>query len=462
MQTIRIPGRMKVENLLDKNANIAAWLKNGNRDKLLSSIDRRPAVGDKTYGFDAFQTTDVKDYQELAFLTIWAELRDNFCDVRMHGTDWPAVREKYRLAARNAPCWSAFARAVRMMNGELDASHLEFWANDVTKNRWSNPPWKRGWIVFTCHLGVRFDRSSTGEGWLVRDVIPRSPADNGANGLLPGDVVLSVDGRKVSPDMDYAEIMNGPLPHTYRLQVRRKGCKETLVRNVDAIKFEKARKLLRKAEVEAARTAVRQKGNFGYLAMDAMDAENANEFTDQVFTECFGKDGVVVDVRYNYGGRTADRLIDILCGNRHTRYLYRGVDKEGYLLDRYSRPVIADLPVVVLANERSQSNAEEFAHAMQSLKRAKVVGRETAGEVIACDDVCILDYGVLKCPHVGCFLPGGADMEGNGAKPDVEVDLTPSDIAVGRDPQLAAALDVLTVEVSGRTPPPPLIYAPDP
>ena len=460
ISTIKIPGRMKAKKLLDKNARIVQWLKDGGKDKLLSSVDNRPAVGDKVFGFEVFQTTCIQDYQELAFLSAWANLRDGFCDPDMHGADWPAVREKYRLAARNAPCWNAFARVVRMMHGELDASHLGFTANGTAKKRWVDFPWKRGWKIFTPHLGVRFDRSHSGGGWLVRDVVPRSPADKGAEGLLAGDVVLSVDGREVSPDMDYAEVMNGPLPHKYRLRVKRAGCESLLEREIDAVTFEKARRLLRDAEIEAARTAVRKKGDFGYIAVDAMDSGSADAFADQVFAECFGKDGLVVDVRYNTGGRTADRLIDILCGNRHERTLYRGAEEEGYFMDRYGRPVIAGLPVVVLANERSASNAEEFAHAMQTLRRAKVVGRETAGDVIGTTDVFLFDYGVVRRPRVGTFLPDGTYMEGNGAKPDVEVDLTPADVAAGRDPQLAAALDVLSAEVSGRTQPPPLRYAP--
>ena len=456
--TIKIPGRMDVEKLLGKNAKLVAWLKDGDKDRLLGTIDDHPSVGDKKFDFDVFKTIDVQDYQELAFLAAWANVRDTFCDANLHGADWLAVCDKFRLAARNAPCWNAFCRIIRMMDGEIDASHLGFWANDTTKNRWSNFPWKQGWKIFTPHLGVRFDRAYRGEGWRVRDVLPRSPADRGADGLLPGDVVVSIDGRPVSSDMDYAEAMNGPLPHTYRLQVKRPGCEKILSREIKAITFDKARTLLRTAEVEAAKAAVRRKGNFGYIAIDAMDTESADKFTDQVFAECFGKDGLVVDVRFNIGGRTADRLIDILCGNRHERILWRGSDKEGYLLDRYSRPVIADLPVVVLANERSQSNAEEFAHAMQTLKRAKVVGMETSGEVIAAVNENIFDYGVARRPHVGTFLPDGRSMEGNGAKPDMEVALTPADIAAGRDPQLDAALDVLAAEVAGRKPSPPLVY----
>ena len=461
ISTIRIPGRLKPEKLLDKRAVLVQWLKDGDRDVLLSSVSNHPAIGDRVFDFKVSQTTDVRDYQELAFLTAWANVRDGFCDPDLRGTDWPAVRDKYRLAARNAPCWSAFARVLGLMHGELDASHLEFSANATARKRWADFPWTKEGKVFTAHLGVRFDRAHAGEGWLVRDVIPGSPADGGAAGLLPGDIILSVDGREVSPGMDYAEVMNGLLPRKCRLRVKRAGCGEPLEREIEAISFGKARRLLRGADIAAARAAVRRKGNFGYIAVDAMDAAGANAFADQIFAEAFGRDGLVIDVRYNTGGSTADRLIDILCGSRYERTLYRGADAEGYYLDRYGRPVLADLPVVVLANERCMSNGEEFAYAMQALKRAKVVGRETAGEVIGSKRFTLLDYGEVRRPRVGSFRLDGTEMEGHGAKPDVEVDLTPADIAAGRDPQLEAALDVLAAEAAARktSPPPPLRYA---
>ena len=459
ISTIKIPDRMKSERLFAKNVKIESWIKHDGKTKVLGSINNRPSIGEQIFDFSAFQTVDVQDHQELAFLSAWADLRDYFYDPGMRGLDWKAIREKYRLAARNAPGWTVFARVMYMLNGELDASHLGFWASDTSKQRWQNRPTNSDWKIFTIHPGVRFDRSHKGEGWLVKDVIPRSPADKGQEGLLPGDVILSVDSKKVHPEMDFTEVMNGSLPHKFRFSIRRKGCKAPIERETDGITFEQARKLLRRADVDSARAAVRKRGNFGYIAIDAMDAENADTFADQVFAECFGKDGLVVDVRFNIGGRTADRLIDMLCGRRHVRFRYRGVEQEGYLLDRYSRPVIADIPVVVLANERSYSNAEEFAHAMKTLKRAKVVGMETAGEVIATINVNLLDYGIMRRPYIGAFLPDGIDMEGNGAKPDIEVDLTPADVAGGVDPQLETALRVLGTEAANRPPKQPLKYA---
>ncbi len=452
----------KDKEMFGKAILLKSWTKGVDDKKdeetILGVLDGLPTRGDKSFGFTVYQAIDVADWQELAFLIAWADIRDGFCDPATHGTDWQAVREKYRLAARNAPSWSVFARVMEMTYGEIDGSHFGFWASDKTRSRWFPKTGLDSWKPVTAHLGARFDPDWKGDGWRVRDVIPDSPADRGREGLLAGDVVMSIDGRPVSPGMDYAEVMNAPLPHRFTLSVQRAGETNALVREIEAVDFTKARRLLRAAEVRDVRRRVREKGNFGYLAIDAMLDDTANAFADAVFAECFGMDGVVIDVRFNTGGHTADRLIDILCGSRHVRNLYRGVDGEGYIISRFGRPVITSLPVVVLANERSQSNAEEFTHAVKTLGRAKVVGTETAGDVIGTFDLDLLDYGMIRRPSIGFFLPDGTDLECHGAKPDIEVERTPADIAAGRDPQLDAAVSALAAEAAARRGVPPPRY----
>ena len=68
---------------------------------------------------------------------------------------------------------------------------------------------------------------------------------------------------------------------------------------------------------------------------------------------------------------------------------------------------------------------------------------------------------MLRRPRIGFFRPDGTDMECHGAKPDIEVETTPADIAAGRDPQLEVAIDALAKEAAARkaAPPPSLKYA---
>ena len=97
-------------------------------------------------------------------------------------------------------------------------------------------------------------------------------------------------------------------------------------------------------------------------------------------------------------------------------------------------------PIVVLANENTGSNGEIFSHAIKTLKRGKLVGRETGGGVIGTYDNALLDLGSFRDARYGWFLLDGTDMENHGAEPDFPVPLTPADEVRGVDPQLETAV----------------------
>ena len=72
------------------------------------------------------------------------------------------------------------------------------------------------------------------------------------------------------------------------------------------------------------------------------------------------------------------------------------------------------------------------------------VGETTAGGVISTGGTRLLDGTWLRLPFRGWWNDGtGLNMEGNGAVPDHEVPLDPSDEAAGNDPQLAKAVQLL-------------------
>ena len=297
------------------------------------------------------------------------------------------------------------------------------------------------------HKGEKFKLNLKDFSWhlegseLDPSIVRLANASDGAKTEITAGEMLSIVGTnlaEVNPGDDYASAVNNNLPHKYKLAIERNG--EKAEREIAGISFKKARTLLRAAAIAERRRRCHAE-NIGYISVDAFDEDAAGRIADELFAEGEGRGALVVDARNNIGGHTADKLIEMLCTKRHDRAKMRGVEGEGFVYSRLGRPVFPDLPVVAIINSKSVSNAEEFAHAMRTFERGRLVGEETAGMVIGTTTHPLFDYGTVNRPSIGFFLPDGTDMEWHGAEPDVEVKTTPADFAAGRDPQLDAAIE---------------------
>lgn len=442
--TVHIPDRMSGSRLFGCSGVPGEWVKGKDGDRVLWKVEDRPAHGETTLKFGVYQTTDLADYRELAFRTAWGRIRDRFYDPAVHGADWNAVRGRYLAAARNAADMSVFRRVLDMMLGEADASHLGYYPDSNSRKEWGRRELRSGWTEVTAHTGLHLAPGKG--GWIVRDVIPDGPADRPGVGIAAGDVITAVDGVSVAGNEDPAILMNGHDDRNIRLAFRRTNG-STGAAIVKSCNFTKVRELIGAADVKEKRLRVHRASNdkFGYLHVSKMNFDSFWPFQHEVFSEGYGKDGLVIDVRGNTGGFTADRMLQILLGGDHSRAVTR-TREPGYLFGYWNRPVWAK-PIVVLCDEGTFSNGEIFSHAIKTLKRGKLVGRETGGGVIATSNRALLDMGTFRDAQKGWFLLDGTDMEHHGAKPDFEVDITPADVDAGRDPQLDKAIEVLGQEI---------------
>ena len=216
---------------------------------------------------------------------------------------------------------------------------------------------------------------------------------------------------------------------------------------VTSTTYEEARRLLEEARLKAnvERVHARSKNRFGYLNIDAMNRTSLLRFQREAYAEGYGREGLIIDVRTNHGGNTADQMLSSLFDVRNGCAVTRD-GRQGYITDWAKEPIWTK-PIVVLCSEESGSNAEMFSHTIKFEKRGKLVGRETGGNVICTFNDSVLDYGEFRNPYLGIFCLDGRDMEHNGAKPDVVVDNQPAAIVKGVDEQLEKAIDVLTAEV---------------
>lgn len=444
-ETIHIPDRVQSEKMFDCAGVPRGWVERG--DRILWVVDRLPALGQRKLAFNVYQDTLYEDYQELGFRTAWARIRDLYYDPDTHGADWVSIGERFLPPARHATSYSVFIRVMNMVLGELDSSHLGFYANENSNQVWARKTPHGAWSMTTAHLGMRFEREDAPDGWIVRDVIPDGPADRSGFMIANGDVVIAVDGQPVGGGIDPTLVLNGPPNRKVRVTFRRtNGNIDTVV--IPSCSFHEAREKIAAEEIMATRRYVHEKSNeaFGYLNIDAMDYKSLWRFQHEVFSEGYKRDGLIIDVRNNYGGFTADQMLQILLGGDHSRAFTRTCGL-GYLFGYWGRPVWSK-PIVVLCNEATGSNGEIFSHAIKTLKRGKLVGRETGGGVIGTNDSALLDLGSFRDARFGWFVLDGTDMEHHGAKPDFEVDDEPADVNAGIDRQLDKAIEVLGGEVN--------------
>lgn len=430
--------------LSSKTGTGAKWTSQG----IFWIVDNKPHKSDTRYDFKVYQETHIEEYRRLAFRMIWRNLRDRFYDADMNGKDWNAMREKYEDIAAKARHWSPFGRTVSMLEGELNASHTGF--------RQSYKEWKRWdfneWELDTGHLGLRFDPTAgplpDGEvGVRVDSVIPGSPSDRVASRVLPGEYLVSVNGQAVKPDMDLTEVLNDRSDQLTRITIA-KETGETRTLTVIPESYSDVRKRVKEARRDRNAETVSDlsDGKMAYIHVDQMNWEKFNRFEHEVFSMAYGKEGLIVDVRNNSGGFTADRMLDILCAPKHAMTIPRGGELSYPLGYRTYLPF--HQPVVVLCNQYTGSNGEIFTHAIQTLKRGKVVGVPTQGAVVSMPKEDILDIGSLSIPRRGWFIgTTGHDMEEDGAVPDVVLWPEPGDIPAGIDTQLDTAVELLAEEI---------------
>lgn len=400
-----------------------------------------PAAIGGGYSFSLRQDVDLAARKGIIFDTCWQLMRDHWYDAKLGNNDWNAIRRKYRDMAADAPDMESVQTVVQMMLGELNGSHLGF---TLTPGK-AAPAEPRD---VTAHLGVRFDPSFAGPGLKIRDVLPGGPADKKRSGLFAGEIIASIDGKKVSRDMDLSEALNGPLDREIALSVKGADGKMRDV-TLRPITYTAAQTLLYDQWLRHNKKLVADasKGSLGYLHISQMAMPNFRKFEEELVSEGAGKDGLVIDVRENPGGSITDHLLTALTQPHHAITVPRG-GGPGYPLDRKVY-ISWHKPIVVLCNQNSGSNAEIFSHAIKTLKRGQIVGVPTAGAVVSTGATGVLDVGVLRMPTRGWFTLGdGEDMEKNGARPHYILWPDLVQMPQGRDTQLAKALEVLQADVA--------------
>ena len=166
-----------------------------------------------------------------------------------------------------------------------------------------------------------------------------------------------------------------------------------------------------------------------------MGVGELSNFYRDMHTQMVGKEALILDLRYNNGGNVHKEVIDMLAQKAHFNWRYRD-----FAANAHPNITLGDMPVIVLVNERSLSDAEVTSNGIKELGLATIVGTETYRWIIFTTSGKMLDGSMLRLPAWGCYSLDGKDLEATGVKPDIYVKNTFEDRLKDKDPQLEMAI----------------------
>jgi carboxyl-terminal processing protease len=324
---------------------------------------------------------------------------------------------------------------IRGMVRFVDEGHTYFLDQQQYKDYQS---WSRG---DNTYVGIGVSVSTRNSEPRIVEVYDDTPAKQA--GLRAGDILVRINGQSVEGLAldEMTSLVRGPAGTTVQIVVRRGTDPAQLT-------FE-----VRRAEIKLQ--FVKQRlldDEFGYLSLRGFPEPSVIDAIEQnvaSFQEA-GVHGLVLDLRGNSGGRidVGTRLLSHFLPAGTS--IYEEIDRTGEFRKHFTRAGTPyDLPLVVLVDGGTASMGEIFASAVQEHGAATVVGSNTSGSVAAAQVFGLPDGAGLQVTVFEILSSEGKPLNKIGVVPDEVIEPDPGAIALGQDPVLARAIEILREQGGG-------------
>jgi tricorn protease len=374
---------------------------------------------------------------------VWRIERDYFYDPNHHGLDIPATEHKYSAFLKGVGGRDDLNYLFEEMLGELTVGHMFIGGGDAPK-----PNDVKGGLLgadYKIENGrYRFARVYNGENW---NPDLRAPLTQPGVDVRAGEYLLAVGGRDVRPPQEVYSYFENTAGQQIRIKVGpNPDGKDS--REVTVVPVPSEFPLRNRAWEEDNRRKVDQLsgGKLAYVHVPDTNVGGYVNFNRYYFAQV-GKQGAIIDERYNHGGQVADYIIDML--KRPLRNC--AISREG---EKFCSPLSQIYgPKTMVINEMSGSGGDALPWMFKQDAIGPLVGTRTWGGLVGIFGYPqLLDGGFVTSPRVGIYgLHGEWEVENHGIAPDIEVENDPASVAAGHDAQLEKAVEV-TLEALKKNP----------
>jgi len=396
--------------------------------------DGEPKPGDGALKMELQMHIDPPAEWAQIYHEAWRFERDYFYVPNHNGADWNAVGERYAAWVPDIRHRNDLSYLINLMGGEHGVGHHFVSGGDIPR-----PPATAVGLL-GADLAIdsgryRIVHIYTGENWN-----PELQAPLSAPGIevREGDYLLAIDGRELKPPASPYQALEGTAGRQTRIAVNAKPTMDG-ARSVTVVPIANERALRNRAWVENNRREVDRLsgGRLAYVWLPNTGEGGYSYFNRYYFAQQ-DRQGAILDERFNQGGFIADYIID-LASRRLRGYFNNPVG------DRvpWTEPLsgIWGAKVMVI-NEFAGSGGDMMPYLFRQEQVGPLVGTTTWGGLVGIWDYpTLIDGGVVTVPRGGFFnLDGEWDVENKGTPPDIAVEITPKDMAAGKDPQLERAV----------------------
>ena len=412
----------------------------------IATADKSPKPGEgqlKTADMEVY--VDPRAEWKQMYHEIWRIERDFFYDPHFHGLDLKAAEKAYAPFLAGVASRADLDYLFDDMLGNINVLHM--YVGGGTQPELKTVKVGLLGADYTLENGrYRFARIYSGENWNPQLHAPLTQP--GVN-VQQGEYLLAVNGR----DLHSADEIYSFFQETAGKQVvLRVGPNPdgSGARDVTVVPVDNETALRNLDWIEANRRKVDKMsgGKLAYVYLPNTAGAGYTNFNRYYFAQV-GKEGAVLDERFNGGGDLADYIID---------YLRRPVmsfvmTREG---ETYSEPQEAIYgPKTMIINEFAGSGGDAMPWYFRKAGIGPLVGTRTWGGLVGIGGYPqLMDGGFVTAPRWAIYgTKGEWEVENHGITPDVEVELDPKLLRQGHDPQLEKAVEV-TMESLRKNPPP--------
>lgn len=384
--------------------------------------------------YSATMNLDPAKEREYMFDNMAREEAARFYTKDMHGVNWQRLTENYRRFLPHIVNNYDYAEMLSELLGELNVSH--------TGGRYYAPSSNND--DRTAVLGLLYDVNYTGKGAKVEEIIADGPFDKASSKMVPGSVITAINGITIDADNDLTTLL-ADMTRKKTLVTFTLPSGESIDEVVLPISAGANNELLYQRWVKAREADVDRLsgGRLGYVHIRSMADPSFREVYSKVLGKYNDRDGIVIDIRWNGGGRMHEDIEILFSGEKYLTQEIRGQETCDMPSRRWNKPSI------MVVNEACYSNAHGTPWVYQHQGLGKVVGAPVPGTMTSVNWVTMQDPSLIfGIPVIGYRLADGSVLENQQLEPDILVLNDPATVVKGQDAQLEAAVRELLKEIT--------------